>query len=86
MATPLHPHRCPQPHLDRAALPHRAWQIADRPVSGAFAVATRLRGSRAVHPDGVAHKAVLRVEPPPGPGRGVPLLDRPGEHRAIVRL
>lgn len=44
---------------------------------------SELRGGRILHPDGVAFEARLTVS---GGDHGAPLLDVPGEHRAIVRL
>jgi hypothetical protein len=48
-----------------------------------FGIASALRRGRAFHPDGVAFRATLVV---PGGDLGVPLLDEPGRHRALVRF
>ena len=60
------------------------------PVGGAtgvvFGALSRLRGARIFHPEGVGYTGVLRVKRPQPGYRGVPLLERPGEHQALVRL
>ncbi len=55
------------------------------PVEAFWGALSALRGRRRIfHPHGVAHEAELHVV---GDGRhGVPLLDAPGRHRAVVRL
>src|SRR3954447_17789206 len=66
--------------------------LLDRPLSHparaaaalTFGTVAGLRHARGLHPGGVARHAVLRV--PGGRCPGVPLLDEPGEHAAIVRL
>jgi hypothetical protein len=59
----------------------------DPPAPGVTArfwrAVSRLRGGRSLHPDGDAYEATLSVT---GGDHGAPLLDVPGEHRAIARL
>lgn len=55
-----------------------------RGLGALLAAGTALRRARVFHPDGVAYAATLRVTP--AGTWGVPLLDEPGEHAAIVRL
>lgn len=50
----------------------------------AFRAASRVRGERAIHDRGTTVGAVLTV--PGGAGLGVPLLDEPGRHDAVVRF
>jgi hypothetical protein len=56
----------------------------DSLLTAAFGALAHVRRARALHPDGAAFAAVLRV--PGGRCPGVPLLDAPGEHRALVRV
>jgi hypothetical protein len=44
------------------------------------------RSGKAVHPHGVVHEARLLVDGAPEAPTGAELLDRPGQHRAIVRF
>ncbi|HEX2084323.1 MAG TPA: hypothetical protein VHF89_01460 [Solirubrobacteraceae bacterium] len=62
-------------------------QTPSPPAPGATArfwrAISSLRGGRSLHPHGVAYEATLTVT---GGDHGAPLLDVPGQHRAIVRL
>jgi hypothetical protein len=58
--------------------------VTDTALARAFAGLAWARGGRPLHPRGVVHAAVLEVEP--GSPLGVPLLDTPGRHRAVVRV
>ena len=51
---------------------------------GAFRLASRLRGERAVHARGRTFTGRVRV--PGGAGTGASLLDEAGDHEALVRL
>jgi hypothetical protein len=57
------------------------------PAPGATArfwrAVSELRGGRSLHPTGRAYEAEVSI---PGGDHGAPLLDVPGEHRAVVRL
>jgi len=53
-------------------------------VTGLVRVGAALRGKRLFHPHGVVFDAVFTVSR--AQRFGVPLLDRPAEHRALVRL
>lgn len=64
----------------------RSWSLVESVVGSALASVSAARGARVFHPVGVAHRAVLTVYPEPGREYGVPLLDLPAEHRAVVRL
>jgi len=56
-------------------------------VTGAlFGALSRVRGARIFHPVGVSYSATLRVGTALPQYHGVPLLERPGEHRAVVRF
>lgn len=57
-------------------------QTLQAPVTRA--VATAARGARLFHPCGVVYRGVFAVTEPQR--FGVPLLDRPGEHSALVRI
>jgi hypothetical protein len=57
-----------------------------KPAAAVFRGLSRLRGARAFHPDGVVFEAAVDVDNPPGDLVDVPLLGRPGSHRAVVRL
>src|SRR4051812_46148596 len=72
--------------MDRLpALPDRPLSHPARAAAAlTFGTVAGLRHARGLHPGGVARHAVLRV--PGGRCPGVPLLDEPGEHAAIVRL
>jgi hypothetical protein len=48
-----------------------------------FGLASAVRRTKILHPDGIAFEATLDVE---GASTGAPLLDEPAQHRAIVRL
>lgn len=52
-------------------------------LAGAFGLAARLRGTRALHPVGFCGTGRVTVEP--GPRSGVVLLDEPGPHECLVR-
>jgi len=80
-----------RPHVDPpAANGHKpvpspglpAW--IERPTAAFWGALSALRGSRIFHPHGVAYEGELTIAG--GGGHGVALLDRPGRHRAIVRL
>ncbi len=58
----------------------------ERAVGSTLATLSAARGARVFHPVGVAHRGVLTVYPEPGRSYGVPLLDVPAEHEAVVRL
>ena len=64
--------------------------VIPRPLATAtgalFGALSRLRGARIFHPRGVGFEATLSVDRPCRGYRNVPLLERPGDHRAIVRL
>jgi hypothetical protein len=51
-----------------------------------FGALSRLRGARVFHPVGVGYSGVLRVEGSHPRYAGIPLLERPGEHRALFRF
>jgi hypothetical protein len=55
-------------------------------VGAAFGALSRLRGARIFHPQGVGYTAVMRVEEREARYSGVPLLERAGEHPALVRF
>lgn len=55
-------------------------------AAAAFGALSRLRGARIFHPRGVGYSALVRVEEPQGRYPGVPMLERPGEHPALVRF
>lgn len=55
-----------------------------RVAAALFGLASRVRGRRSLHPDGVGFEATLTIEP--AGSLGSRLLDTPGEHRCIVRL
>ena len=52
----------------------------------AFAALSRLRGARIFHPRGVGYTGLLRVEQPQKRYSGVPLLERPSAHPALIRF
>jgi hypothetical protein len=56
-----------------------------RATEGTFRALSRVRGARIFHPDGVGYTAMLRVDRPHA-YPGVPLLERPGEHAALIRF
>ena len=51
-----------------------------------FEALSRARGARIFHPRGIAHAAVLHVGAAHRNYTGVPLLEHPGEHPAVVRF
>lgn len=51
-----------------------------------FRALSTVRGARIFHPRGVGYEATVAVERPVPGHRGVPLLEQPGEHRAVVRF
>lgn len=56
-------------------------------VAGAtFGALSWLRGARIFHPRGVGYSGALRIERAQAGYSGVPLLERPGEHRALFRF
>jgi hypothetical protein len=69
-----------RPALPERPLAHPAVTLA----ALVFGTLARLRRGRGLHPRGAAWHASLRVSG--GGCPGVPLLDEPGEHAAIVRL
>jgi hypothetical protein len=69
----------------RPALPDRPLAHPAQTLAALiFGLLARLHDARGLHPRGAAWHATLRV--PGGRCPGVPLLDEPGEHPAIVRL
>jgi hypothetical protein len=64
----------------RAVAAHPALALS----AALFGAIARRRRARGLHPDGAAWAATVRVRG--GGWPGVPLLDVPGEHRAVVRL
>src|SRR4051812_14358119 len=69
----------------RPALPERPLAHPVQTLAALiFGLLARLHHARGLHPQGAAWHATLRV--PGGRCPGVPLLDQPGEHAAIVRL
>lgn len=64
----------------------RAWRPAEAVAGLAFGALSRLRGARIFHPDGVGYTGVLQVEEERTDYPGVALLERPGEHRALLRF
>lgn len=54
-------------------------------TAATFRTLSALRGRRVFHPDGAAFEATVTISPS-GPAYGVPLLDEPGSHPALVRL
>jgi len=71
---------------DLAPPAQAAMNAAGRTVGAAFAVVSRLRGAKSLHPEGVVHEGVLRVY---GNGVAPPaatLLREAAEHPAIVRF
>src|SRR5215210_1279406 len=55
-------------------------------IGGGFGALSRLRGARIFHPDGVGYAGALRITRPQTGYPGVPLLQRRGEHRALIRF
>src|SRR4051794_5560108 len=73
--------------MTAAAIVRRPAATAAGAVFGGLAT---LRGRRSLHPDGASYEAVVRID---GDERyagdiaaGVPLLARPGSHRALLRF
>src|SRR3954470_15926022 len=70
--------------MTAAAIVRRPAATAAGAVFGGLAT---LRGRRSLHPDGASYEAVVRID---GHERyadaGVPLLARPGSHRALLRF
>ena len=60
--------------------------IVGHVVAAGFGIASRVRGSKAFHPRGVVHEAVVRISQAPGAPASVPLLAQRAEHRALVRF
>jgi hypothetical protein len=71
---------------DLAPGPRAALDVAGRVVGLGFGVVSRLRGGKAVHPDGVVHAGTLRVWGDHSAPVAAPLLREPAEHEAIVRF
>jgi hypothetical protein len=55
-------------------------------VGAVLAGVAKLRGGKAVHPDGVVHRARLKLPGTPSAPGAAPLFAEPGEHDAIVRF
>ncbi|GAB1510881.1 catalase family protein [Actinophytocola sp. KF-1] len=61
-----------------------ARELLDRGVAAVARTGAALRGTRLLHPAGVTFEGTFSVTP--AATWGVPLLDEPGEYRALVRL
>ena len=61
------------------------YRVADTVLSTTLAAGSAVRRGRIFHPDGVAHRATVRIEPTTR-AFGVPLLDDQRSHDAIVRF
>jgi hypothetical protein len=73
----------------RTGLPpsrQEALDAAGRLVGAGFGLVSRLRGGKAVHPDGVVHAGRLRIYGNSAPPPEATLLREPAEHEAIVRF
>jgi hypothetical protein len=62
------------------------WGPVDALTGLAFVALSRLRGARIFHPHGIGYTGVLQVEEAQPDYPGVALLERPGEHHALVRF
>src|SRR4051794_28371208 len=73
--------------MTAAAIVRRPAAAAAGAVFGGLAA---LRGRRSLHPDGASYEAVVRIDGDEryadDAGDGVPLLARPGSHRALLRF
>ena len=61
------------------------YRLADTVLSTTLAAGSALRRGRIFHPDGVAHRATVRIEPTQR-GYGVRLLDEQRSYDALVRF
>ena len=71
---------------DLAPPARAALDVSGRVVGAVFAAVSRVRGGKAVHPDGVVHEGRLRIAGTLAAPAAAPLLREPAEHRAIVRF
>lgn len=69
-----------------AAAPSAALRAAGTLAAATFGLASRARGKKSLHPEGVVHEATLTVTGAAAAPAGVPLLSDPREHAAIVRF
>ncbi len=63
-----------------------ALDVAGRALGAGFGLASRLRGGKIFHPDGVAHEGVLRLPGGDPAPEGATLLREPGQYSALVRF
>ena len=61
------------------------YRVADTVLSTTLAAGSAVRRGRIFHPDGVAHRATVRIEPTQR-AYGVPLLDDQRSYDAVVRF
>jgi hypothetical protein len=55
-------------------------------TAAGFGAASKLRGSKAFHPEGVVHEAVVEISGSAAAPTGVEILARPARHDALVRF
>ena len=55
-------------------------------TAAGFGVASRLRGSKVFHPEGVVHEGVVEITGSDDAPAGVELLSRPARHDALIRF
>jgi hypothetical protein len=74
------------PHTARPGATRAAGDLLGTGLGAVMFLGSRVRGARALHPRGRVLDGVVTVRGPEGPPFGVPLLDRPAEYAALVRL